>query len=60
MPARSFTTYIFHVDDEQLAVSRPVAQRPVRADEIFSLSGQRLEREPTQSIYIKGGRKVVR
>ena len=28
MPARSFTTYIFHVDDEQLAVSRPVAQRP--------------------------------
>ena len=60
VPARSFTTYIFHVDDERLAVSRPFAQRPVRADEIFSLSGQRLEHEPAQGIYIKGGRKVVR
>ena len=61
VPARSFTTYVFHVDDEQLAVSHPkvAAPRPA-ADAVYTLSGQRLEREPSHGIYIKAGRKVVR
>lgn len=61
VPARSFTTYVFHVDDEQLAVCHPqvVASRPA-ADAVYTLSGQRLEREPSHGIYIKAGRKIVR
>ncbi len=61
VPARSFTTFVFHVDDESLAVNRPKAAALRQSDsEVYSLSGQRLEREPSRGIYIKGGRKVVK
>ena len=62
VPARSFTTYVFHVDDEMLAINSPTTtkRRPTSHSTIYTISGQRLEHAPQHGIYIIDGRKVLR
>ena len=59
IPGRSFTTYIFHVDDEALAIEAPKATLFNRADDaIYTLNGQRVK-HPRNGVFIKNGRKVI-
>ena len=59
VPGRSFSTFVFHINEDIQAVSHPTVARR-ESHEVYSLSGQRLEREPALGIYIKQGKKVVK
>lgn len=60
VPARSFTTYIFRIDDETLAVEAPEATPAGKpADNAFyTLGGQRVTK-PGKGVFIQNGKKKV-
>lgn len=60
VPARSFTTYIFHIDDETLGISAaPKAAAAPADDAWYTLGGQRVA-NPGKGVYIYKGKKMVR
>jgi len=60
IPARSFTTYIFHIDDEALAVEPVKSERP-ESEVVYDLQGRRLQGQPQRKgIYIKNSRLIVK
>ena len=60
IPARSFTTLIFHIDDEALSIAAPrETARPVMDDAYYTLDGRRIV-NPGKGVFIRNGKKIVR
>lgn len=60
VPARSFTTYIFHINDETLGIAAPPkAEADLTDDALYTLGGQRVT-NPGKGVYVYKGKKVVR
>lgn len=60
VPARSFTTYIFHIDDETLGIDAARTMPRDDTDNVwYTLGGQRVS-NPAKGVYIHNGKKIVR
>lgn len=58
IPARSFTTLVFHLNDESLAIETPRIPLAQRDAPLYNLNGQRVKRAD-HGVFIRGGKKVI-
>ena len=59
IPGRSFTTFIFHIDDDMQGISDTrVTDDNAQRGDCYDLQGRRVS-NPRRGIYIRNGRKVV-